>query len=97
MDVGGDPVLVVQPRREPDVVGVAVGEHEGPDVIEGATDRGQLLLEQAAVAGEAGVDDGDAVVCDDEVAVDDRAVGAGTDPVEAGGDLHGVCSCSGTS
>jgi hypothetical protein len=77
------------------VVGVAVGEHEGPYVGQGAPDPGQLLLEQSAVAGEAGVDDGDAVLGHDEVAVDEGAAGAGADPVEPGGDLHGVCSCSG--
>ena len=56
---------------EADVVGVAVGEHDALDVVEAAADDGQFGDEVVPVAGEPGVDDGDALGGDDEVDGDD--------------------------
>jgi hypothetical protein len=52
------------------VVDVAVGQQQRPDVVEGASNHGELTAEVLPMAGQSGVDDGDAGRVLDEVAVD---------------------------
>jgi hypothetical protein len=52
------------------VVDVAVGQQQRPDIVNRAPDRRELTAEVLPVAGQPGVDDGDAGRVLDEVAVD---------------------------
>ncbi len=56
---------------EPDVIGVTVGQDEGPDVSERAVNRCELGLEIRPRAGQAGVDDRDRSLVHQEVRVDE--------------------------
>ena len=69
---------------EADVVGVPVGQDDGPDVVQGATHRRQLGQQVRPVAGHPRVDDRDAAGLLEEVHID-QARAESTDPV---GDLH---------
>lgn len=71
MHVHRHPVLPPQPLGEADVVRVAVREDDAADLIDAPPHRLQLGEQVAPVAGEAGVDDGDALIRVDEVGRDD--------------------------
>jgi hypothetical protein len=77
--------FAAQPLREPDVVGVPVGEHQRPDVGGRSAHRGQLPVDVVVEAGHPGVDDRYLTGLLDEVCVD-HAVAA--DPVDAWRNLH---------
>jgi len=59
-------------------------EDERPHVAEALTHRGQFGLERFPVSRQPCVNDRDAVLADDQVAIDD----VGADPVQAAGNLH---------
>ena len=84
VDVHGDARLAVQPGGEADVVGIPVREDERPHVAEALAHRGQLGLKWFPVARQPGVDDRDAVLTGDQVAVDDVRA----DPAQAADNLH---------
>lgn len=66
-----DASLGAEALGEPDVVAVAVGEHDAADVVDGATDGIQLAGEVGVHAGQPGIDEGDALGRDDQVGGDD--------------------------
>jgi hypothetical protein len=84
VDVHGHPVLATQPLGEADVVGVAVRQDDPGDVGRAEAERGELGEQLPAVAGQAGVDGGDALGRDDEVGGDDVVAEA----VDVLADLH---------
>ncbi len=86
MDVDRDVGLSPKAFREADVIGVAVGDQQGADVGDGPTHSPQLRHELVPLAGDAGVDHGHATGVFDEVGSDDVVA----DPVQRGGELHGV-------
>jgi len=49
VDVGRDPLLLPQPLGEADVVGVAVGEDQRPNVVEGLAKLDQRNMEIATI------------------------------------------------
>ena len=63
--------LAADPLGEADVVGVAVGKHHRPDVVERAAHGGQFAREIAPVRGRAGVDDRHLAVRLDQVRIDE--------------------------
>ena len=65
---------------------MAVGQDQGPDVVERATHRGQLIQKVRPVARHPGVDDRDRARILDQVDVDEPWAQA----VDALGDLHGT-------
>ena len=70
VDRGQDRPLAAESLGEAEVVAVAVGQHERPDVVERAAHRGQLAREVGPVAGHAGVDDRHLARLLDQVGVD---------------------------
>ncbi len=86
MDEDGDAVLAPQPLGEPGVVGVAVGEDDPAHLLQAAAEGLELADQVGPVAGQAGVDDGDALVGGDQVGGD----GVVADPVQVRAELHGV-------
>jgi len=71
VDVRRDAGLTVQPRGKADVVCVPMGEDERSHVVEALADRGKFGLKRFPVSRQPGVDDRDAILIDDQVAVDD--------------------------
>ena len=69
---------------EADVVGVAVGQHDRPDVVEAPAHRGQLREQLRPVARHPRVDDRDGPGFLEEVGVDQAAA----EPMESRGDPH---------
>ena len=57
LHVDRDAELLAEAVGEPDVVGVAVGQHDRPDVGLRPAHRRELALEVAVLAGHPGVDD----------------------------------------
>jgi hypothetical protein len=66
------------------VIAVAVGQHDAFDVGDRSADGRELALQVLVVAGEAGVDEGESFVGDDEVHGDDVVA----DAAQAGGEFH---------
>jgi hypothetical protein len=97
--VSGQPaILLVDPHRdveaalqvtgEADVIEVTVGEEEGSDVGDAATERGQAVLDGTPGGGVAGVDQSDGAAVLDHVAVGDSMF----DEVDVVGDHPHLCS-----
>ena len=84
VDVDRDARLPAEAFGHAGVVGVTVGQHDRPDVVERAAHPAQLVDELLPLAREAGVDDRDLACVVDEVDVDD----VGADLVDRWGELH---------
>ena len=76
--------LAPDPLGEPDVVGMAVGQHDRPDVLERAAHRRELGRKVAPVRGGAGVDDRDLAVRPRSGTSSDALA----EPPDPGRDLH---------
>ncbi len=85
VDQHGPPAFAPRQLREADVIGVAVGEDDCPDVLEAAAHRRELGREQPPQAGGAGVDDRDLAGVLDQVGIDDAVRTHAVDPRR---DLH---------
>jgi hypothetical protein len=85
MDRHGDLLFAAEPLREADVVGMPVGEDQGPDVGDRSAHRGQLPRDVPVVAGQTGVDDRHLAGILEQVGVDHALV---ADPVNPWRDLH---------
>ncbi len=85
VDADRQPALAACPLGESDVVRVAVGQDDGPDVLEAAAHRRELGRQVRPVARHPGVDDRDLTALLDEVRVDDAA----PEPMDPIADLHG--------
>jgi len=68
--------LLLHLRRDADVIAVAVGEHEGTDVVERSAEQLQARLELIAIAGDGGIHHRDPGVVGDQVPIDDRGAEA---------------------
>ena len=64
-------VLAAQPLRHPDVIAVAVREHDAADVVDRASGRGERILQDPSVARQTRIDERDALIDDDGVHGDD--------------------------
>jgi hypothetical protein len=91
--VDGHAPFAAEPFGEPDVVAVAVGQHDAAHVVERSTHAGELGDELVPVPGEARVDDGDALGGVDQVHGDDVVA----DAVQGGAEFHRVSSVCGGS
>jgi hypothetical protein len=69
-DIDGHRMVAAEAFGEPDVVDVAMGQQQRPDVVEGAPHCREFTAEVFPMTGQPGVDDGDAGRVLDEVAVD---------------------------
>jgi hypothetical protein len=86
VDVDGDADRAAQPFREPDVVGVPVGEDDSADVGEWSAEPPHFGEQVPPVPGQAGVDQGDAIVGVDQVGGDDVVA----DAVQMWTESHGL-------
>ena len=59
MDTHGRPALATHPLCEADVIRMAMGEDDRPDVLDRAAHRGKLGWQVLPVPGHPGVDDGE--------------------------------------
>jgi hypothetical protein len=75
--------FVLRACREPDVIEVAMGQHDRGDIVPIATDRPEGRVEHSPGRGESGVDDRQAPAVFDEIAVGVRML----ETVDAGGDV----------
>ena len=84
MHVDRHSVVAAQPLGEPQVIAVAVREHDALDVLERSAHRPELGRQIAPMAGQAGVDHRDPVGSVDQVGRDDVVA----DAVQVRGELH---------
>lgn len=85
VDVDRHPRFAAQPLGEPDVVAVAVGQHDAADVGQRSADLRELALQVAPVPRHPGVDESDALRQVDQVGGDDVVAQA----VQVRCELHG--------
>ena len=80
MDEDGHSPLLPGALGKPDVIGMAVRQHDRPDVRERMPHGAELAPEVRPVAGQSGVDDRDPSPIGDEIRVNE-AVAESMDPV----------------
>ena len=66
--------------READMVAMAVGQHDRPNVVEGPTHRGQFSGKIVPKAGQARIHDRDLAAIFDQIGVDDARAADASDP-----------------
>jgi hypothetical protein len=85
MDMHQDAIPLSKPLRETDVIGVAMSQHDAPNMIKRVAQLSQFLIQLTPVAGQSSVNDHDPRSILNQVSVDD----IGTDAMQTRTSLIG--------